>query len=448
MAASFAEDGDEEVGGAVDDLRGIREAGSGADVAVDADDAADEVERAEVVAEDGELSQSAALGGGVTLFDGGGISGAASDDAGFVRRDDAGKIDERADCPGWEIVAAGCGKVWQGVACLGEKVFSNGTHLCRTVSRSEGDDYDGRTVHFSPRVSMSRLPLKCLLAWCLLCVACFGASSILRSRRSAPDDLEVDLGRSANGRVEFVRRLDLLGLPQRTAQVFGDEDLTELPGEGVKVEGVEFAVLAERLGLADSGYLIEAICSDRYDAPFPSEYIKTHRPILVLRINGLSLHAWAVKSGRDDPGPYFVAYDHFVPSFQVLSHPDHEQVPAQIVRLKVNVEEKVMATIAPRGPDAAQDKMVAASRIAQQNCLRCHNAGPFGGTKAGRSWMVLSGIAVKDQERFEAYVHAPTSVDGGATMPGNPQYDEETLRALAKYFGTFAIEDPTGKGVR
>jgi len=294
---------------------------------------------------------------------------------------------------------------------------------------------------------MSRLPLKCLLAWFLLCATCIGDSSILRTRRSAPDDLEVELRGSAKRRVEFVRLRDLFGLPQRTAKVFGDENLTKLPPEGVTVQGVGFDVLAERLGLAESGYLIEAICSDRYDAPFPSEYVKTHQPILVLRINGLSLHAWAMKSGHDDPGPYFVAYDHFVPSFQVLSHQDRQQVPAQIVRLKVDEEDRVMAAIVPRGADAAQENVVATSRIAQQNCLRCHNAGSFGGSKARRSWTVLGGIAAKDPERFKAYVHAPTKVDRRATMPGNPQYDDETLRALARYFGTFAAMDAHGKEI-
>jgi mono/diheme cytochrome c family protein len=294
---------------------------------------------------------------------------------------------------------------------------------------------------------MLRSMWTCLLVWSLLCVACLGESSLLRSTRGAPDDLEIEFTGSPIAGVRFVRLRDLLTLPQTTATVFKDENLFRLPPGGVTVQGVILDVLAARLGIPEKDYWIEAICNDKYDAPFPREYIQTHKPILVLRVNGISPRAWALQTGHYDPGDYLVAYDRFVPAFRALSHEDRQQVPSWIVRLKFDATAEVMATIAPRGRDAMDAKVVAAGRIAQQNCLRCHNSGSYGGTKAQRSWTTLGNVAWRDPVRFAAYVHTPKNVDSRAKMPPNPQYDEETLTALARYFAAFATEDTSGKGV-
>jgi mono/diheme cytochrome c family protein len=72
--------------------------------------------------------------------------------------------------------------------------------------------------------------------------------------------------------------------------------------------------------------------------------------------------------------------------------------------------------------------------MAKQNCLRCHNAGPYGGTKAGWSWETLSVVAKADPKTFKNYVHDPKSVNAKAKMPANPQYDAATLAVLAAYF--------------
>ena len=97
VSTGLAKDGDKEIGGAVDDAGRVGEARDCADVTVNADDAANEIERSEVSAKDGKLGESAALSGGIAVFDGSIFAGAARDDAGFVDRDDACKVDDLAN---------------------------------------------------------------------------------------------------------------------------------------------------------------------------------------------------------------------------------------------------------------------------------------------------------------------------------------------------------------
>jgi len=76
-------------------------------------------------------------------------------------------------------------------------------------------------------------------------------------------------------------------------------------------------------------------------------------------------------------------------------------------------------------------------RIAQQNCLRCHNMGGEGGEKAARPWLVLAAWASASPEYFSAYVRDPKKKNRHAEMPGNPSYDGATIQALREYFATF-----------
>ena len=73
-------------------------------------------------------------------------------------------------------------------------------------------------------------------------------------------------------------------------------------------------------------------------------------------------------------------------------------------------------------------------RIAAQNCFRCHNAGEQGATKAGLSWGALGALAAASAHSFAAYIRDPRAKNPHAQMPGNPHYDEATVRALTAYF--------------
>jgi len=266
--------------------------------------------------------------------------------------------------------------------------------------------------------------------------------TLLRDTRSSPTDLEIDKpGVGEAGRTHFVSYESLLALPQVTATIVHPqqaESYDDLPAGRWTVQGVALDVLTQQIGETLEGQWIEAICSDGYDAPLPSQYIAAHRPILVLKVDGMPLHAWAAKNRQYDPGPYLITYDNFVPAFHVLAHEQRAQKPSGVMRLKFQRETDVLRALAPLGPAAQEPQVVAGFRIAQENCFRCHNQGVYGGTKADRTWAKLGDRAGRDPAGFEAYIYAPLAIDPTAKMPGNPQYDAATVKALRAYFKTFA----------
>jgi hypothetical protein len=254
----------------------------------------------------------------------------------------------------------------------------------------------------------------------------------LHQSRTADSDLEVR-GLAKDGS-RFVTRASLEALPQVDALVKRDQNFPDFPQNGVRVRGVDFRVLERALGVGAAPSAVEGMCTDKYGAPFPVEYVKQHRPILVLTMEGLTTKAWAAKTHTDDLGPYFVAYDNFTPAFRVFSHEDRPQFPVQMTRLEFAPERQIFAGIRPAW---TTDSTVSQGyEIAQQNCFRCHSAGGYGGTKSGRSWKTLGKDARERPEWFARRVHDPQSVDAKAEMPPNPEYDRATLTALTKYFST------------
>lgn len=263
-------------------------------------------------------------------------------------------------------------------------------------------------------------------------------------QRLAASDLEVSGMVTAipHGESRFVSRDFLLSLPQVTVKIERHEDLPLVTREGVTVTGIYLDVLAKQLGALPESSAIEAICTDGYAAAFPAGYTRTHRPIFVLTVDGLSAHDWAVKNHTYDAGPYFVAYEHFVPAFQVLSHDERALEPDQLEKLLFSTKEELYGGIEPKvaAPIAFDSPVNSGYRIARQNCFRCHNAGEYGGTQAGKSWATLGKIAKERPEFFADWVRDPLAIDPQAKMPPNPAYDKATLTALTKYFETFAVE--------
>ena len=91
VTATLAEDLDQEIGSAIDYLRGIGKAGDRVDVSVDGDDLLDPVEGAKCLPENGQLRECAAPRGSVSLFDGAVLTDDASHNAVLVGGDYARK---------------------------------------------------------------------------------------------------------------------------------------------------------------------------------------------------------------------------------------------------------------------------------------------------------------------------------------------------------------------
>jgi mono/diheme cytochrome c family protein len=260
---------------------------------------------------------------------------------------------------------------------------------------------------------------------------------VLHQTRSSPLDLEVagDVAGLSPGSVGYLTRDDLLQLPQIRFTVRDD---TNFSGP-TQISGVAVAELLRRLSAHPENDLAVAICDDLYQANYPKSYLLAHQPVLALLINGQEPRNWPkdAEGFGMDIGPYLISHAAFVPSYQVLGHPEKPQVPWGVVRLEFRDETAVLGTIQPRGSHAGDPEVQSGYRLAAQNCFRCHNLGKQGGEKAGRPWLVLSAWASAAPDYFTAYVRNPKSKNARAEMPGNPDYDDATMHALLAYFRTF-----------
>jgi len=263
----------------------------------------------------------------------------------------------------------------------------------------------------------------------------------MRTARSSPLDLEIagDLPGVPAGESRYLTREQLLTLPQVAYTVNDDSNFTA----PTQISGVPLSELSARFSSNPAGDLVVAICSDLYRGYYPRESLSVHQPVLVLTINDLPPSGWP--KGSDSRGaymgPFLISHPKFVPAFRVLSHSDLAQIPWGVVRLEFRDEQKTFAAIAPRGPQADSGPVQDGFRIAQQNCLRCHNQGEEGGGKAGRSWQILSAWANASPEYFSAYVRNPKSKNPHSNMPGFPEYDDATLLAVISYFRTFTAQE-------
>jgi mono/diheme cytochrome c family protein len=259
----------------------------------------------------------------------------------------------------------------------------------------------------------------------------------LHAERSSPFDLEVggEFSDLLSGKTRYITRDDLLALPQETYTVTHDHNFTG----PTQIRGVPLEELARHLGAAPESDLIVAICDDQYRANYPRSYVAAHHPLLVLTVNGKPPADWPkdAEGHGDDMGPYLISHPNFTPAFKILSHQDEPQIPWRVVRIEFRDEKTVFGAIAPRGPRAQEPSVQAGYRIARQNCFRCHNMEREGGHKAGRTWLVLSALATSSPAYFATYVRNPPASNPRAQMPGNPEYDDATIKALLAYFQTF-----------
>lgn len=281
-------------------------------------------------------------------------------------------------------------------------------------------------------IAAAHKPLSARLAW----------------KRSSPLDLEI--GGDLFGllphefhNTRYITREQLLALPQVNFTVTSDANFngpTEI--SGLPLDQLIEALFPE----PDKSILVVAICSDKYQAHYPKDYIAAHHPVLVLKINGKDPAEWPkAPGGYFNMGPYVISSADFKPSFKILSYEDEPQIPWGVVRLDFRTEAKVLLAIQPRMPGAVSREEQDGFRIAQQNCFRCHNSELEGGMKAFVSWNELATLATLSPGTFQAYIHDPKSKTPNPAMPGFPNYDEATLRALTKYFQTFSDDTKSKK---
>ncbi|HVT96752.1 MAG TPA: hypothetical protein VHE33_04545, partial [Acidobacteriaceae bacterium] len=262
----------------------------------------------------------------------------------------------------------------------------------------------------------------------------------LLGQRSSPQDLQVsgELPGVPAGQTRFIRYVDLSRLAQVSHRVKDDENFEH----AVELTGVPLDVLISALGLSAERVLIAADASDNYEAHYTAEYRAQHHPFLVLRIDGKEPAKWPKGPDGENYGPYLISHPSFTPAFHILAHKDMAQIPFAVVGLRFLDEDAVLKELLPPVKAAAASPAMEGSRIAEQNCLRCHRDGDIGGTKSPFGWPQMALIAQGNPAAFGKYVVRPNSVNPEANMPANPDYDATTVAALTAYFQSFA---PGGK---
>jgi hypothetical protein len=265
-------------------------------------------------------------------------------------------------------------------------------------------------------------------------------TSVLRITRTDKTDLAINwpaVG-STPAVHGFVSYKALLAMPQVSATVISDENFEAMKVASAHITGVRLSDLTRILHVPPADDMLMARCLDGYVGQYPADYVAAHQPILVLTVDGKTAADWGKSTGNIDTGPYMVSYADFLPAWHLLKHEDKPQVPINVLELEYRSQQEVFGPITPPAHFAPDSPELAGFAIAKQNCLRCHNAGPYGGIKAGWSWETLTLVAKTDPTTFKNYVRDPKSVNAQARMPGNPQYDAETLAALAAYFQSLA----------
>lgn len=254
----------------------------------------------------------------------------------------------------------------------------------------------------------------------------------LHDTRTSPTDLELfnDLPGSAPHAEHYVAYSELLKLPQVTFTVTDD---LNFPGK-VEIKGIYLDELLRILNIPRTNTLIAAICDDGYEGHYPAEYRASHHPILVLAVNGKPLNLVRRTGEGGAYGPYLVSHPSFKTGYRILAHPEEAQIPNGVLELRFEKEDEVFHAIEPRGTFAPNSPQMQGYTIARENCFRCHNAGAYGGYKAGISWSVLTRIATTKPDFFKSYIKDPESESAYAEMPGFPEYDNATLAALTAYF--------------
>lgn len=261
--------------------------------------------------------------------------------------------------------------------------------------------------------------------------------SLHDSRTSATDlQLSGDVPGTIDYGGRYVAYSELLKLPQVTFTVTDDSNF---PGKA-EIQGVYLDEVLRAFGIPNANTLVGANSDDGYEGHYTVEYRAIHHPILVLQVNGEKLQIAKRSSSDGIYGPYLISHPSFTPRYRILAHAEEAQIPNGVLELRFLKQDEVLQAIEPRGDFPAGSPQLQGYLIAQQNCFRCHNAGAYGGRKAGISWSVLGKIATTKPEFFKGYIKDPESESAYAEMPGSPEYDDATLAALAAYFQAIPVK--------
>lgn len=254
----------------------------------------------------------------------------------------------------------------------------------------------------------------------------------LHPGRSSPYDLAIT-GRLAgvpSGEIRYARWADLRALPTTVLTLNGEFTAGEQ-----KVTALFLSDLWAALPSAADADVVLATCTDGYAAVFPRDFLASHRPFVVLEIDGRGPDAWPPAGLSFNPGPYVITVSPAVaPEVAGLLDASHKR-PWGVATLEIaNYAEKFAALLEGSRATATGD-LATGREIWVHSCLSCH-AGPgktFGGTKSDRPFEVLAAHATHNAEYFKRYVRDPKAVMPAAQMEAHPHYTDAQLDALIAF---------------
>ncbi len=266
----------------------------------------------------------------------------------------------------------------------------------------------------------------------LLLTALPGRALELHKERGSKFDLELT-GRLVGvpaGQSRYVTWADLRALPVTKLKVDGEF----VPGEQ-EVTVVFLEDLWKQLPRDNGADVLLATCSDGYASVFRADFITSHRPFVVLEINGQGPENWPPPGLKFNPGPYVMSVSPVAaPAVaQMLDAPHKKPWGVTVVEV-ANYAEKFAG--AYTGPwSSLSPRAVQGREIWVNSCTCCHE-GPgkmFAGTKCAQPFPVVQAIAGYNADFFKKYVHNPQAMMDGALMEAHPHYTDPEIAQLIAF---------------
>ena len=193
--------------------------------------------------------------------------------------------------------------------------------------------------------------------------------------------------------------------------------------------------MLDALNLNPSKYGLLANCGDKYQSNFGPQSFQTHKPYLVIEIDGQSTHEWAASKENPAWGPYIVGIAHE----EGLKDPSSKQ-PWGVNQLVLQPKDEFLAAVRARWPDELSPSAKHGRMLFLNHCLNCHALdGITGGNVSTRTVQILSIHAQTNPAYVRQMIYEPgKSFPEGIKMPAMPHYAEEDVKAVVEFLAAYS----------
>jgi len=218
-----------------------------------------------------------------------------------------------------------------------------------------------------------------------------------------------------------------------------------LPLPEADLELLPIAALLDAFPLSHEADMLVLRANDRWRSYWTRDFIASHKPWLLLAIDGKTpAEGWPKIADHDEAlAPYHAGiskatapadWDGYTPAHGMA---DSTQVVEIIAVNSTN-------HFAPyfSGPLEKPSKLISEGRdLFMRNCMTCH-LGPngIGGNLSRRPFMILQIHALHNVPYFRQFVANPKSVMPETIMPAHPQFQDRDYHALIAFLRAIPLE--------